>query len=380
MTFGLKNKAESLDFVRDSGFQALFLPVADSAAAGGVNVIYKHPHAHSRAFYSFIICVFCTFARVYIRKEKGKSMLRITTITKNLLIINVLMFLATMAFRSQGVDLNGMLGLHFFLAPDFGVYQLFTYMFMHANLEHLFFNMFALWMFGCVVETSWGPRKFLTYYITCGIGAGLIQMVAQLVSFYVIASEQIPGFSLSDAMMVAHNSAATLNQWTTVGASGAIYSVLLAFGMLYPNERIFIFPLPVPIKAKWLVCFYIAVDLFAALGTSNDGVAHFAHLGGMFFGWMLIRYWRNHPGGGGSGYYHGRQFFDSLRDNWERRSGKKSGGSGRKDDVRTESDWDYNARMKARQDELDRILDKVRRSGYDSLSEEEKRKLFDGGK
>lgn len=307
-------------------------------------------------------------------------MFRIPTITKNLLIINVLAFIASWVFGRRGVYLDSLLGLHFFMAPDFHFYQLFTYMFMHANIEHLFFNMFALWMFGCVVENAWGPKRFSAYYIICGIGAGLIQMIAQFGSFYVMASEQIPGFGPGDIMAVARNSAPLLNQWTTVGASGAIYAILLAFGMLYPNERIFIFPLPVPIKAKWFVCIYIVVELFAALGTTNDSVAHFAHLGGMLFGYLLIRYWSKGPGNGGFGYNGGRQFFDNLRSNWERRSNKKAGGTRPQDGQRTESDWEYNARKKAQQDELDRILDKVKRSGYDSLSEEEKRKLFDGGK
>ena len=307
-------------------------------------------------------------------------MFRIPTITKNLLIINVLMFLATWVIGSRGLDLNGVLGLHFFLAPDFHVYQLFTYMFMHANIEHLFFNMFALWMFGCVVENAWGPNKFLFYYITCGVGAGVIQMIAQLGSFCLMAYSQIPGFALSDIMVVAHNSAPLLNMWTTVGASGAIYSILLAFGMLYPNERIFIFPLPIPIKAKWFVCIYIAVELFAALGTTNDSVAHFAHLGGMLFGYILIKYWSNTGGGGNYGYSNGHRFFDNLKNNWERRSNRKYDNDRASGSARAESDWEYNTRKKAQEAELDRILDKVRRSGYDSLSEEEKRKLFDGSK
>lgn len=141
-----------------------------------------------------------------------------------------------------------MFGLHFFMAPDFHLYQLLTYMFMHANFTHLLFNMFALWMFGCVVENVWGPRKFLFYYLACGIGAGLFQEAAQFGQFYMLASDQIPGFSVGDIGMVAHNSATLLNQWTTVGASGAVYAILLAFGMLFPEERIFIFPLPIPIK------------------------------------------------------------------------------------------------------------------------------------
>lgn len=318
--------------------------------------------------------------RLSLMTQISSSMFRIPAITKNLLIINVLMFAATWVFGRQGLDLNGVLGLHFFMASDFRLYQLFTYMFMHAGLTHLFFNMFALWMFGCVVENVWGPKKFLFYYIVCGVGAGLIQMAAQFGEFWVIASEQFPGIGISGMLEVAHNSAAVLNQWTTVGASGAVYGVLLAFGMLFPDERIFIFPLPVPIKAKWFVCIYIAVELLSALGTTNSSVAHFAHLGGMLFGWMLIRYWRNNPGGGSFGRSRGQQFFDNLKNNWERRSHRKSDYTKHDGSGRSESDWDYNARKKAEQDELDRILDKVRRSGYDSLTESEKRKLFNGGK
>lgn len=306
-------------------------------------------------------------------------MFRIPAITKNLLIINVLMFIATYVFGLRGVELNGVLGLHFFLAPDFHVYQLFTYMFMHASIEHLFFNMFALWMFGCVVENVWGPKRFLFYYLSCGIGAGLIQMIAQFGSFYMLASEQIPGFSVADIAEVARNSSAVLNAWTTVGASGAIYAILLAFGMLFPNERIFIFPLPIPIKAKWFVCIYIVIELFSALATTGDNVAHFAHLGGMLFGYFMIRYWRNNPGGGSFGRSRGQQFFDNLKSNWERRSNRRADRSNRNTTTRNESDWDYNARRKAEQDEVDRILDKVRRSGYDSLTDAEKRKLFDSG-
>lgn len=307
-------------------------------------------------------------------------MFRIPTITKNLLIINVLMFFATWVFARQGVDLNNLFGLHFFLASDFSLYQLFTYMFMHANFTHILFNMFSLWMFGCVVENVWGPKKFLFYYLACGVGAGLIQLLAQFGEFYVMATDQIPGFGFGDVMTVARNSQAVLNLWTTVGASGAIYGILLAFGMLFPEQRMFIFPLPVPIKAKWFVCIFVAIELLSALGTSGSSVAHFAHLGGALFGYIMIRYWRNHPGGGGYGRSRGQQFFDRMKDNWERRSHRKADETRRGDNQRRESDWDYNARRKARQDEIDRILDKVRRSGYDSLTDEEKAKLFDGGK
>ena len=219
----------------------------------------------------------------------------IPTITKNLLIINVLVFIATYVFGRTGADLDNIFGLHFFLASDFHLYQLFTYMFMHANVEHIFFNMFALWMFGCVVENVWGPKKFIFYYISCGIGAGVIQEIAQFGSFYMLATSQIANVGFSDLPIIAANSQEILNQWTTVGASGAIYAILLAFGMIFPEERIFIFPLPVPIKAKWFVCIYVAIELFSALATTNDSVAHFAHLGGMLFGFLMIRYWRKHP-------------------------------------------------------------------------------------
>ena len=172
-----------------------------------------------------------------------------------------------------------------------------------------------------------------------------------------------------------------LNQLTTVGASGAIYGILLAFGMLFPEERIFIFPLPVPIKAKWFILAYVAIELFSALGTSGDGVAHFAHLGGMLFGFLMIRYWQKHPGGGsGYGRSGGQQFFDRLRNNWEKRSHKNAGDGGAHSHTESDKDWQYNQHKQATQKEIDEILDKIRRSGYDSLTEEEKKKLFDAGK
>lgn len=300
----------------------------------------------------------------------------IPTITKNLLIVNVVVFLATYLFRTIGVDLNNVLGLHFFLAPDFHIYQLFTYMFAHGGFSHIFFNMFALWMFGCIVERTWGAKKFLTYYIVCGVGAGLFQELAQFAQFYLIASEQLSHFTLAQTMKVAN--AAFLNLWTTVGASGAVYGILLAFGMLYPEERIFIFPLPVPIKAKWFVMGYAAIELFMAYSSTGDGVAHLAHLGGMVFGFFLIRYWRRHPDIRYS-RRSGQQFFDSMRASWERRTGRKDRGGvfTNSANTRHESDWDYNARRKAEQERMDEILDKIRRNGYESLTREEKQQLFD---
>ncbi len=305
-------------------------------------------------------------------------MRNIPTITKNLLIINVLMFVATFVFQRGGIDLNDVLGLHFFMASEFHLYQLLTYMFMHGGLQHIFFNMFALWMFGCVVENVWGPKKFLFYYISCGIGAGLIQELVQYISYFVI--DDLGSYEYVNLNGVSVTVDYYLNQLTTVGASGAIYGILLAFGMLFPEERIFIFPLPVPIKAKWFILAYVAIELFSALGTSGDGVAHFAHLGGMLFGFLMIRYWQKHPGGGGYGRSGGQQFFDRLRNNWEKRSHKNAGDGGAHSHTESDKDWQYNQHKQATQKEIDEILDKIRRSGYDSLTEEEKKKLFDAGK
>lgn len=310
----------------------------------------------------------------------------IPTVTRNLLIINVVVFLATYLMQNIGADLNSILGLHFILAPDFQAYQLLTYMFAHGGWSHIFFNMFALWMFGCIVERTWGARKFLFYYIACGIGAGLFQELAQMVQFYLLAAEHIQGFTLSQTMLVAKASATLINAWTTVGASGAIYGILLAFGMLYPEERLFIFPLPVPIKAKWFVLIYAAIELFMAFSTTGDGVAHLAHLGGMVVGFFLIRYWRRHPD---INYNRrsGQQFFDSLRSAWERRSHRNASDNNRqrwdyghttgRTAQRPETDAEYNERKRWEQERTDAILDKIRRSGYDSLSNDEKQWLFD---
>lgn len=305
-------------------------------------------------------------------------MRNIPTITKNLLIINILAFFAMYVLKgATGVDLNNLLGLHFFMASDFQVYQLVTYMFMHANFEHILFNMFALWMFGCVVENVWGPKKFLFYYIFCGIGAGMLQEIAQFFSVYIELNSQQP-MGVFEAFGWMSKLSHQLNGLTTVGASGAIYSILLAFGMLFPEERIFIFPLPIPIKAKWFVIGYAGIELFSALATPGDHVAHLAHLGGMIFGFFLIRYWRKHPQNGGRyNINSGPNFFDRMRTNWEQHNQKKAANNTGHFTSSGNSDWDYNAHQKAKQEEVDRILDKIRKSGYESLTREEKNTLFE---
>ena len=296
----------------------------------------------------------------------------IPTVTKNLLIINILAFLAYVVLSMRGIDINDIFGLHIFLASDFHLYQFFTYMFMHGGWTHLFFNMFAICMFGCVMERTWGPKKFLFYYIFCGIGAGIVQEIAQYIELYQLLSKasNIGIATLTSTVWNDASLANSLNGWTTVGASGAIYAILLGFGMTFPEERIFIFPLPVPIKAKWFVIGYAAIEVIMAYTSYQDGVAHLAHLGGMLFGFFLIKYWQKHPYAGSTyGRSSGEQFFKRFR-NW----GKNSNSS---DDVRHKTDWDYNADKKATEEEIDRILDKIRKNGYASLTEEEKKRLFD---
>jgi len=209
----------------------------------------------------------------------------IPTVTKNLLIINVLCFFGGVVAMKYGIDLNDLLGLHFFMASDFNPAQLITYMFMHGGFQHIFFNMFALWMFGRTLEQVWGPKRFLSYYMVCGIGAGLVQELVQYIQ-YVTELSQYDSVNTGIAVIPM---AEYLNLMTTVGASGAIYGILLAFGMLFPNSQMFVFPIPFPVKAKYFVMGYAALEIFLGLGASTDG---FAHLGGMIFGFILIMYWR----------------------------------------------------------------------------------------
>ena len=294
--------------------------------------------------------------------------------TKNLLIVNFLAFVATWVLELRGIDLTSLLGLHFFMASDFHIYQFVTYMFLHGGLTHIFFNMFALWMFGSVIERVWGPKKFLFYYIVCGIGAGVAQEVVQYATYMY---EDMGAYQYVNVNGVQVTTDAYINLWTTIGASGAVYGILLAFGMIFPNERLFIIPFPFPIKAKWLIVGYIAIELFSAMSGPGDGVAHMAHLGGMLFGFLLIRYWQKHPDSSQRfGRSKGQEFFDQLKQKYEARQGTRMKAE-HTADPRRESDEEYNARKRQNQEEVDAILDKIRKSGYDSLTKEEKKKLFD---
>ena len=210
------------------------------------------------------------------------------TVVKNLLIINVLFFLATIAAQSVfRIDLADYLGLHYIGASDFQPFQLVTYMFMHGSFAHLFFNMFALWMFGNTLENIWGPNRFLLFYFVCGIGAGLVQELVQYIQ-YATTLQAYTSVNMHGHIIPMGE---YLNLLTTVGASGAVYGILLAFGMMFPNSTLYIY-FAIPIKAKWFVLIYGVIELFSGLGGAADGVAHFAHLGGMLFGLILIQYWK----------------------------------------------------------------------------------------
>ena len=228
-------------------------------------------------------------------------------VIKNLLIINGLFFLGYIVLSSAfGINLIERLGLYLPMASQFEPYQIITHMFMHGGLAHIFFNMFALWMFGYTLENLWGSKRFLTFYLITGLGAALLHLgvqyweysgLAEQLSSSQLARIQNEGWEVlqsgrnySEPTMARAN---LLLNTTTVGASGAVFGVLLAFGMMFPNQYIYIY-FAIPVKAKYFVAVYGAIELFS--GIANDpgsNVAHFAHLGGMLFGYLLIRYWRS---------------------------------------------------------------------------------------
>jgi membrane associated rhomboid family serine protease len=219
-------------------------------------------------------------------------------VVKNLLILNGLFFLATVSLNNLGIDLVKLLGLHQFQSPDFRPHQLITHLFMHGNFTHLFFNMFALWMFGKILENVWGSKRFLIYYMITGIGAASIHL---LISQYQIISisNQIPEM-VNLAIEGRYNPSIPISKkltqliiTPTVGASGAVFGLLLAFGMLFPNALLYLY-FAIPIKAKYFVIGYGLIELYAGISNNPaDNVAHFAHLGGMIFGFFLIKYWKN---------------------------------------------------------------------------------------
>lgn len=250
-------------------------------------------------------------------------------VVKNLIIINVLMLLGTYAGQGLGYNLTEMFGMHYPESEKFRIYQIVTHMFMHGGFMHLFFNMFALWMFGRVLESIWGPRRFLIYYFVTGLGAVALHMFVNhleinsiknaIVAFNNTPAPELlekfankhlgrPSPQLLDFIQNYYDNPGSASMATeggqlmerilkmkmdipTVGASGAVFGILLAFGMIFPNTQLMLLFPPIPIKAKYFVIGYGALELYLGLTNSGGSIAHFAHLGGMLFGFILIKYW-----------------------------------------------------------------------------------------
>jgi membrane associated rhomboid family serine protease len=231
-------------------------------------------------------------------------------VVKNLILINVILFLATMVMSgSFGFDLTRKLALFHIKSDYFKPYQLVTHMFMHGGITHIFFNMFALWMFGRVLESVWGPKRFFYYYMFTGLGAAFVHMTVLYIQYKsvelqmsqdqieIVLSEGSRIFSQNqnyvDPLMGKMN---MLLNVPTVGASGAVFGILLAFGMLFPNTQLILLFPPIPIRAKYFVIIYGGIELWLAFTQPGSNIAHFAHIGGMLFGFLLIKYWKRDRG------------------------------------------------------------------------------------
>lgn len=219
----------------------------------------------------------------------------IPPIVKNLLIINILFFVATYLLRST-INLEDMLAVYYFDSPKFFGWQVLTYMFMHGSIAHIFFNMFALYSFGSLLETRWGGKKFLIFYLITGLGALLLQWAVQAIE----VNQLIGHFTLFEGwekQIKTQADADTIMQiygGGMLGASGAVFGLLVAFGMLYPNAELYIMFIPVPVKAKYIIPFYILVELFLGVGRfEGDSIAHYAHLGGALIGFILVKIWKD---------------------------------------------------------------------------------------
>jgi len=234
-------------------------------------------------------------------------------VVKNLIIINALAFLAYYSLAvSLKIDINSGFGLYYIGSDKFAPYQFVTYMFLHGGLGHIFFNMFALWMFGKNLENLWGPKRFFIYYFVTGIGAAVFYQLVQYVEVQLITekllaiglnaqdiTELVTSGKYNPEILQSVSKADLFKIYSiynapTVGASGAVFGLLLAFGMTWPNSVIYLY-FAIPIKTKYFVILYGAFELWSGLSNNpGDNVAHFAHLGGMLFGFLLIRYWRRH--------------------------------------------------------------------------------------
>lgn len=236
----------------------------------------------------------------------GRGFFGLPPVVKNIIMLNIVMLLAYYAAqRVFGVDLNSILGLYFPKSDQFMPVQIITHIFMHGGFWHLFFNMYALFIFGQVLESTWGPKRFLVYYLVCGLGAALTHETVIAFQYASVASK----LDASSLEMVLNEGTQLFRQGQgfsdpnmlklqmilntpTVGASGAVFGILLAFGVLFPNTQLMLLFPPLPIKAKYFVMAYGALELWMAITQPGSNIAHAAHLGGMFFGYILIRYWR----------------------------------------------------------------------------------------
>lgn len=240
-------------------------------------------------------------------------MMRITETVKQLIIINIIFFIGTYLIGNQLAV--SFLGLHFPENPEFKVWQPLTYMFMHGGIGHILFNMLGLWMFGSLLESMWGAKKFIFFYISCGLGAALLHIGINYITFHqALSILQENGFDKAEVLkLMAEGKYNTewqniLNEsqfqnffsaylTPTVGASGAIYGIMVAFAFMFPNAEMMLIFFPVPVKAKYFVPGLLAFDLFmgvkgqAVLG-QGDGIAHFAHLGGALIGFIMMWYWK----------------------------------------------------------------------------------------
>ena len=236
----------------------------------------------------------------------GRGLLGLPPVVKNIIFINILMLLADFTAKSVfSIDLTRILGLYYPRSEQFMPVQILTHMFMHGNFLHLFFNMFALYMFGGILERVWGPKRFFIYYMVCGLGAALVHETVIMFQYNKLMNLIGP----DQLQLVLNDGAAYLNEGRvfsdetmksmqmllnvpTVGASGAVFGILLAFGVLFPNTQLMLLFPPIPIKAKYFVLGYGALELYLAFTQPGSNIAHAAHLGGMLFGYLLIRYWR----------------------------------------------------------------------------------------
>jgi len=236
----------------------------------------------------------------------GRGFFGLPPVVKNIIMLNVLMLLALYVGQSVfRIDLNGILGLYFPKSEQFMPVQILTHMFMHGGFLHLLFNMYALFIFGQILENVWGPKRFFIFYMVCGLGAALTHELVIAFQYSHLAQSLSP----ENLQLVLNEGTAYINQGKvftdetmkslqillntpTVGASGAIFGVLLAFGVLFPNTQLMLLIPPIPIRAKYFVMIYGAIELYLALTQPGSNIAHAAHLGGMLFGYLLIRYWQ----------------------------------------------------------------------------------------